>query len=292
MLTLFLRLWRSRGDQRSCQPPLCLAEKGVTDLRVSCLQMNMRLGLPDENFAHAADLIHAAMVAKPDVLVLPETWNTGFFPKENLSQLSDRDGELTKVRIGALAKQHQVNIVAGSVSNVRNGKVFNTAMVFDRSGACVASYDKTHLFSPMGENDYYTPGDHLCTFSLDGIRCGLVICYDIRFPELVRSLALQGIDVLFVVSQWPKDRIRHLRSITTARAIENQVFVVCCNSCGTAGETVYGGNSAVIEPFGEPLTLAGETEIIVSANLNMQILETIRSNIPVFQDRRPKLYQL
>ena len=292
MLTLFLRLWRFRGNKRSCQPPLRIAEKGVTDLRVSCLQMNMRLGFPDENFAHAADLIHAAMVAKPDVLVLPETWNTGFFPKENLSQLSDRDGELTKVRIGALAKQHQVNIVAGSVSNVRNGKVFNTAMVFDRSGACVASYDKTHLFSPMGENDYYTPGDHLCTFSLDGIHCGLVICYDIRFPELARSLALQGIDVLFVVSQWPKARIPHLRSLTTARAIENQMFVVCCNSCGTAGETVYGGNSAVIEPFGEPLSLAGETEIIVSANLNMQILETIRSNIPVFQDRRPKLYQL
>ena len=261
-------------------------------MRVSCLQMNMRLSFPDENFAHAADLIHAAMVAKPDVLVLPETWNTGFFPKEELLQLSDRDGEMVKARIGALAELHQVNIVAGSVSNVRNGNVFNTAMVFDRSGACVASYDKTHLFSPMGENDYYTPGDHLCTFSLDGIRCGLVICYDIRFPELVRSLALQGIDVLFVVSQWPKDRIRHLRSLTTARAIENQVFVVCCNSCGTAGETVYGGNSAVIDPLGETLTLAGETEVIVSASLDMQTLGKIRGNIPVFQDRRPKLYQL
>ena len=262
------------------------------DLRVSCLQMNMRLGFPDENFAHANDLIHAAMVAKPDVLVLPETWNTGFFPKEELLQLSDRDGEMVKARIGALAERHQVNIVAGSVSNVRNGKVFNTAMVFDRSGACVASYDKTHLFSPMGENDYYTPGDHLCTFSLDGIRCGLVICYDIRFPELVRSLALQGIDVLFVVSQWPKDRILHLRSLTTARAIENQVFVVCCNSCGTAGETVYGGNSAVIDPLGETLTLAGETEVIVSASLDMQTLGKIRGSIPVFRDRRPKLYQL
>ena len=261
-------------------------------MRVSCLQMNMRLGFPDENFAHAADLIHAAMVAKPDVLVLPETWNTGFFPKEELLQLSDRDGEMVKARIGALAEQHHVNIVAGSVSNVRNGKVFNTAMVFDRSGECVASYDKTHLFSPMGENDYYTPGDHLCTFSLDGIHCGLVICYDIRFPELARSLALQGIDVLFVVSQWPKARIPHLRSLTTARAIENQMFVVCCNSCGTAGETVYGGNSAVIDPLGETLTLAGETEVIVSASLDMQTLGKIRGSIPVFRDRRPKLYQL
>ena len=261
-------------------------------MRVSCLQMNMRLGFPAENFAHATDLIHAAMVAKPDVLVLPETWNTCFFPKEELLQLSDRDGEMVKARIGALAKQHHVNIVAGSVSNVRNGKVFNTAMVFDRSGACVASYDKTHLFSPMGENDYYTPGDHLCTFSLDGIHCGLVICYDIRFPELARSLALQGIDVLFVVSQWPKARIPHLRSLTTARAVENQMFVVCCNSCGTAGETIYGGNSAVIDPLGETLTLARETEVIVSASLDMQTLGKIRRSIPVFRDRRPTLYQL
>lgn len=254
--------------------------------------MNMRLGFPAENFAHATDLIHAAMVAKPDVLVLPETWNTGFFPKEELLQLSDRDGEMVKARIGALAEQHHVNIVAGSVSNIRNGKVFNTAMGFDRSGACVASYDKTHLFSPMGENDYYTPGDHLCTFSLDGIRCGLVICYDIRFPELVRSLALQGIDVLFVVSQWPKARIPHLRSLTTARAIENQMFVVCCNSCGTAGETIYGGNSAVIDPLGETLTLAGETEVIVSASLDMQTLGKIRGSIPVFRDRHPELYHI
>ena len=261
-------------------------------MRVSFLQMNMRLGFPDENFSHATDLIHAAMVAKPDVLVLPETWNAGFFPRENLSHLSDRDGELTTARIGALAEQHQVNIVAGSVSNIRNGKVFNTAMVFDRSGACVASYDKTHLFSPMGENDAYTPGDHLCTFSLDSIRCGVIICYDIRFPELVRSLALQGIDVLFVVSQWPRERISHLRSLITARAIENQMFVVCCNSCGTAGETVYGGNSAVIGPLGENIALAGETEIIVSTSLDMQTLEKIRGSIPVFHDRRPDLYHI
>ena len=261
-------------------------------MKVSCLQMNMCLGFPDENFAHANDLIHAAMVAKPDVLVLPETWNTGFFPKEELLQLSDRDGEMVKARIGALAEQHHVNIVAGSVSNVRNGKVFNTAMVFDRSGACVASYDKTHLFSPMGENDYYTPGDHLCTFSLDGIRCGLVICYDIRFPELVRSLALQGIDVLFVVSQWPKERISHLRSLTTARAIENQMFVVCCNSCGTYGQTVYGGSSAIIDPWGETIALAGQTQQLLTADCDLQILENIRSTIPVFRDRRPELYNI
>ena len=259
-------------------------------MKVSCLQMNMKLGCPEENFVHAELLICNAMKDSPDVLVLPETWNTGFFPKENLADLSCKDGDEVKSHIGTLAKQYGVNIVAGSVSNVRDGKVFNTAMVFDRDGECIAEYDKTHLFTPMGEDDYFTGGNHLCRFTLDGVKCGIIICYDIRFPELTRSLALHGLDMLFVLSQWPKERIFHLRTLTTARAIENQMFVICCNSCGTADKTIYGGNSAIIEPFGKTLALAGENEEIISAICDMQILSDIRGSIPVFCDRRPELY--
>ena len=259
-------------------------------MKISCLQMNMKLGCPEENFAHAEQLICNAMKDNPDVLVLPETWNTGVFPKENLTESSCRNGYEVKSCIGGLAKQYGVNIVAGSVSNVRNGKVFNTAMVFDRDGECIAEYDKTHLFTPMGEHDYYTGGDHLCRFTLDGVKCGIIICYDVRFPELTRSLALQGLDMLFVVSQWPKERIFHLQTLTVARAIENQMFVVCCNSCGTAGKTVYGGHSAIIEPFGKTLVLAGENEEILTAECDLQILNEIRNSIPVFRDRRPELY--
>jgi len=112
----------------------------------------------------------------------------------------------------------------------------------------------------------------------------------VRFPELTRNLALQGLDMLFVVSQWPKERIFHLRTLTAARAIENQMFVVCCNSCGTAGKTVYGGNSAIIEPFGKTLALAGKIEEIITADCDMQILSDIRGSIPVFCNRRPELY--
>lgn len=260
-------------------------------MKAACLQMDMALGRPDENFAHAARLIGDAMAEQPDVLVLPETWNTGFFPKEDLPALCDRDGERVKREIGALAAKHRVNIVAGSVSNVRDGQVYNTAMVFDRQGNLVASYDKTHLFTPMGEDAFYTPGDHLCRFTLDGIRCGLIICYDIRFPELTRSLTVPGLDVLFVVSQWPRVRTFHLRSLCTARAIENQMFLVCCNSCGTAGETVYGGSSSITDPWGETVALAGETEEILTAQCDMQILTNIRGSIPVFRDRRPQLYK-
>ena len=137
-----------------------------------------------------------------------------------------------------------------------------------------------------------TGGDHLCRFLLDGIPCAVIICYDVRFPELVRTLCLSGIDLLFVVSQWPKERIPHLQTLTAARAIENQIFVACCNSCGTAEQTVFGGHSSILDPFGNILVQAGSSEELVSADCDFQILSEIRSSIPVFRDRHPELYTI
>ena len=261
-------------------------------MKTACIQMDMLFAQPEENFAKAKRLIREAMVSGPDVVVLPETWNTGFFPKERLSELAERDCARVKRELGGLAAELDVNLVAGSVANVRGGKVYNTACVFDRAGNCVAEYDKTHLFTPMGEHAYFTPGDHLCRFRLDGHDCGLVICYDIRFPELTRTLAVQGMDMLFVVSQWPAARIGHLRALTVARAIENQAFVICCNSCGDAGETHYGGASAIIDPWGELLAAGGQDEQILAADCELEMLDGIRSSINVFRDRRAELYRV
>lgn len=261
-------------------------------MKIACIQMAVKLGCPEDNYAHVSALIGQAMAQKPDVLVLPETWNTGFFPKEDLRSLCDREGEKTQTIIGALAAKYGVNIVAGSISDLRHGKIYNTAMVFDRAGRCVASYDKTHLFTPMGEDRYYTPGSSLCRFTLDGVNCGLITCYDIRFPELTRSLVLQGLDMLFVVAQWPAVRIAHLDTLTKARAIENQIFLCCCNGCGTANETLFGGHSAVIDPWGQELAKAGETEQILAADADLSQLQSIRASIHVFRDRREELYRL
>lgn len=261
-------------------------------MKIACIQMKVGLGCPEDNYAHAVELIEKAIAQKPDVLVLPETWNTGFFPKEGLHDLCDREGRQTRTVIGALAARYGVNIVAGSISNLRGGKVYNTALVFDRTGSCIASYDKTHLFTPMGEEQYYTSGDRLCRFTLDGVNCGLIICYDIRFPELARSLAVQGLDMLFAVSQWPGQRIGHLDVLTKARAIENQLFLCCCNGCGAADETVFGGHSAVIDPWGQVLAQADDTEQILYAEVDLSQLQSIRESIHVFRDRREELYRL
>ena len=260
-------------------------------MRISCVQMDVRLGKPEENLAHVKALAARAAEGGADVIVLPETWNVGFFPREGLREMADPEGAGVRRELGALAKELGVSLVAGSAATLREGKVFNTAYVFDRSGECVGRYDKTHLFSPMGEHEYFTPGGGLCVFALDGVKCGLILCYDIRFPELTRSLALQGIDVLFVPAQWPAVRLEHWRTLTRARAIENQIFLACCNGCGTAGDTVYGGNSAVYDPWGTVLAAAGESEEIIRADCDLSVIGEIRNSMHVFKDRRPELYR-
>ena len=241
-------------------------------MRLSVIQMDMRLGESAYNFAHAEALLRRAAAEGADTALLPETWNTGFFPADHLPERSDRGGEAVKALCAPLARELNMNIVAGSVSDRRGGGGDNTAYVFDRQGACLAAYDKTHLFTPMGEHEHYAAGDHLTTFSLDGHKCSLLICYDLRFPELFRTLALQGVELLLLPAQWPAARRDHWETLTAARAIENQLFLAACNSCGTAGETVFGGASRILGPRGELLAAAGVGEEIITSSIHTEMV--------------------
>jgi omega-amidase len=262
-------------------------------MEISVVQMNMKFADPAYNFKHAEELIRLAAKQKPDVVLLPETWNTGFFPTENLAGLSDKDGQKLKKMCGTLAQELNLNIVAGSISNLRpDGKIYNTSYIFDRQGQVVADYDKIHAFTPMGEDKFYQQGNRAVTFELDGHKCGIIICYDVRFLELVRMLALQKIDILFVPAQWPVERRFHWTTLTTARAIENQMFVVTCNSCGTAGTTVFGGYSRILDPWGETIAAAGEKEEIITGEINFSVIDDIRKRINIYRDRRPELYKI
>jgi predicted amidohydrolase len=144
----------------------------------------------------------------------------------------------------------------------------------------------------MHEDDYFVKGGGISAYAFDGFACGTEICYDIRFPELTRTLTVKGLDFLFVVSQWPDVRIPQLHALLRARAVENQMFVVCCNSAGKAGDTVYGGNSSVNDPWGVTIAHAkGSEEEIIFADCDTTILEGIRNSINVFADRRADLYE-
>ena len=260
-------------------------------MKIACIQMDTRPADPDRNIDHACRLIReAARRERPDVVVLPELWDVGFFPREGLRDLCDADGRRTRGVLGGLARELGVDLVAGSVADLRDGRVYNTAYVFDRAGDCVYRYDKAHLFSPSGEPDFFAPGDRCGVFRLDGVTCGLILCYDLRFPELTRSLRLRGADLLFIPAQWPAARLAHLETLTRARAIENQMFTVLANSCADGFGTVCAGHSALIDPWGVTLAAAGAGEEIIAADLRLEVLEEIRSSINVFRDRRPELY--
>lgn len=262
-------------------------------MNVSVIQMDMHPLAGAANFDRAEALVRrAAGEAAPDVIVLPETWNTGFMPGGDLAAACDENARAVRARFSPLARELNVNIVAGSVSNRRDGKIFNTACVFDRTGACLAEYDKTHLFTPMGEHEVYAPGGHLATFTLDGVRCGLLICYEVRFPELWRTLALRGAEVVFLPAQWTAARQYHWETLTAARAIENQLFVVSCNACGERGGVIYGGFSRIIDPLGAVLAQGGGEEEIITASLDLSCIAPLRAAVPVFRDRRPELYRL
>lgn len=259
-------------------------------MKLCCIQMNVRAADPEENFSHAEALLINAAKKKPDVILLPELWNTGFAPGQIDANLADKDGARTRALCGPLAQRFGVNIVAGSVLTHKSGAEYNTAYVFDRAGNCIAEYDKTHLFSPMGEGEAFAAGNDIVTFALDGVVCGVLTCYDLRFPELSRALTLSGAKILFLPAEWPRQRTEQMTTLLRARAIENQVFAALCNGCGSAFGTRFGGRSAIVDPLGTVLAKAGINERAIFAEIDLEAQERIRTEIPVLFDRRPELY--
>ena len=261
-------------------------------MKISIIQLNSILGEKEKNYENVVLKIKEAIKEHPDVLVLPELFDTGFFPINNQIELSDCNGEKTIEFFSNIAKTNSINIIAGSILNNRNNQIYNSSFIFDRFGNNIASYDKIHLFSPMNENKYFSSGEKIVKFNIDNISTGIIICYDLRFPELSRILALRNIDILFVVSQWPGTRINILHNLLKARAIENQFFVVCANGCGENENTRFGGESVIINPLGEILIKASKDEEIITYDIDLSIIKDIRDRINVFNDRRDDIYSI
>ena len=259
-------------------------------MKISVLQMPVAIGEREKNAATLRRMLETAMKDAPDVVVAPELWDVGFFPRP-LEAHVDEGGAWSKEFLSSLAKTYNVNIVGGSVA-VKDGEdTANRCYVFDRGGVLIADYDKTHLFSPAKEEKYFRKGDHTAVFSLDGVACAAAVCYDLRFPELFRRYALENAAVVFLPAAWPTARIAHWRILAQARAIENQYFFVAVNGAGAfANGMPLGGHSAIIDPWGERLAEADEGEAILSAEIDLSVRDEIKRTIDVFHDRREDLY--
>lgn len=257
--------------------------------RLALLQMDIAFGQPDVNRAKAREWIGRAATTGVDLVVLPEMWNTGY-SLHNIQEIADHDGQETIALMQELAQTHNVNIHAGSIASLVDGKVYNTTYVFNRQGEIVGHYSKIHLFRLMDEEKFLEAGQNVALFELEGVPVGTMICYDLRFPELTRTMSLGGAQVVFLPAEWPHPRLNHWRHLQIARAIENQMFVVSTNRVGTAGETAFFGHSMVIDPWGEVLVEGDESEQILYTTIDLGVVPEIRSRIPIFEDRRPDLY--
>jgi omega-amidase len=168
-------------------------------------------------------------------------------------------------------------------------KVYNTAYLIDR-GSLAGSYRKLHLFSLMGEDRSLDSGDSIMVANTSIGKIGAMICYDLRFPELARRLALEGADIIVVPGEWPKPREEHWRTLLKARAIENQLFVIAANCCGVVGKLDFFGQSLVIGPKGEILAEGGYESCEPAAILDPAEMMSWRESITCFKDRRPDCY--
>lgn len=239
------------------------------------------------------DFAKSSKAAGAAWIVFPEMSDTGYVMSA-IRECARPWSEGAVPLLRKLAKELSVGIIAG-VSERDGDCIFNSQAVIDAAGEVVGKYRKTHLFSPEPTKEHLTcvAGGELAVVPLGDFRCGLGICYDMRFPEFHRALATDYNANLFAISAaWPFPRIEHLRALAIARAIENQAYVVLSNRVGRDGSGVLCGTSCIIDPYGLVIAAASphEQQLLV-ADLSVDYLRSIRDTIRVFEHRRPELYR-
>lgn len=259
-------------------------------MKISCLQIDATKATKDP-YGYVEDGICRAAKEDPDVILLPEKWNLFSSPEAHVDE-ADRNGDKTREFLSRLAKEHRINIVGGSVAEVRNDALYNTCHVFDRAGEEVLVYDKAHLYRAGVERGVYAAGDAPGLMTLDGIRCGVAICYDMDFPEWIRCYALEGVDVIFGAFDWPAKWLGHMELVLRSRAIENQCFVAAAGLLRYDEKNgVKSGGSALVSPKGDVLATQGSEEGILTATFEKGLLDEARRWQRFLDDRRGDLYR-
>lgn len=254
----------------------------------------------DANFEQACGLMDEALELHKhsDIVVLPE----GFYDSPDNNEI-DRIGKYPDRLMDAFserAKKYKTYIVGGSVYNRReNGKIYNTALLFDREGNVVEHYDKVHLFDVLDcdeedkESYMVEAGDHICIYDTDFGKVGVIICYDIRFPELTRTLALRGVEYLMVPAAFYTPRFDHWTDLLRNLALHNSMYVCGVNLVGELDEkNLFCGRSIISDPWGVQIAAASDKPGFIQAYVDPEYPSAIREAVGNLRNRRPDMYDI
>jgi predicted amidohydrolase len=219
-----------------------------------------------------------------DLVVLPELWPQGGFAYTDWEAAAQPiDGSIVSALRDATRDLGAQVHMGSIVERDDMGRMFNTSILIGADGELVASYRKIHLFGfGEGEPKVMTPGDQVVVHG----NLGLATCYDLRFPELFRLLLDAGAEVMLLPAAWPARRVAHWRLLAQARAVENQAYVVACNTAGTHAGVPMGGGSLVVDPWGTVLAEAGTDEEVLTVDLDLDLVGRTRTSFPILADRR------
>ena len=251
------------------------------------VQFDIRLGDVASNLSTALDGLGQLGALNVKLAVLPEMWSCGF-DNHSLPVHAQKTPAVLD-RICQAALEYDM-VIAGSMPEDSDNKIFNTLYVVDSNGSLAGAYRKIHLFSLTDENKFYTAGNAAVVCETSVGPLGLMTCYDLRFPELCRSLALKGALGVVVPAQWPAVRIHHWDILLRARAIENQFFIVAANRCGEENGLVYGGHSQIVTPLGNVPVMAEDGVSVQNADIDFYEISEFRNKIPCLNERVPGSY--
>lgn len=261
-------------------------------MKVGAAQINCESGAIGANVKKIREFTSRAKANGAELIVFPEMSDTGYVA-DAIRKCATSWNEGAVPRLEDIAKEFSVNLVCG-VSEREDDHIYNTQVFIDAAGNVAAKYRKTHLVvaAPFNEKEIFTPGDALMSHKIDNHICGLTICYDLRFPEIFRKLALEHKTNVFLNSSaWPVVRVEHLRTLALTRAIENQSYLVLANRVGTDGGVMLCGTSAIIDPYGVVLAAASvDREEIIYADIAKEIVDLTRERMRIFEHRRGDLY--
>ncbi|HOI82515.1 MAG TPA: carbon-nitrogen family hydrolase [Synergistales bacterium] len=254
-------------------------------MKVSSIQLEMKDDRSkEETIEYALAMMDKA--SGSDLIILPEIWNIGFFAYDKyISESEPIDGP-TAAAISRKAKEMGAYVYSGSFVEKRDGKYYNTSILFDRQGKNIGEYRKIHLFSYKSqEPEILTPGREITVLDTEFGKVGLSTCYDLRFPELYRAMVDKGAEFFLVTSGWPFPRLSHWLVFNQARAIENTCFLISCNASGVQKGNRFLGHSQIVDPWGVVVAGSAHEERIIRAEIDPALVSRTRQEFPALKDR-------